>query len=387
MKTSRHFFVRPIRTIAAVLCGVLLGVPTANAQESSLLGGVWTLNRALSEMPREIGFNVDWIPPPDAGRNSGAGGANRGRRSGGGGRGASSPFGAPLESFDDAQRIQLLTAEARNPPARLMIVDTPAAITITNQLGQSRTVRPTGNDEWIDIEGVSVRATTQRQSDRLVVTYHPAIGRDVRYIYAPSRDRQQLTVDVEFLEHGAGDKARRLYQAGIAETDSTTPAAASPNASGPPAAPASGAAPEKFDNRPGAELRGLKSLGILVEDLSTSAVACGLNHDALETALSARLSSGGFAVRKNSDDDTYLYVNVMTATQANGTCVSRYDAFLYTHATANLSYRDQPVLVQVSLIHRGGIATSAPTSHSATVTRGLENYVDLFVTQIRDANK
>jgi hypothetical protein len=389
MKTSRHFFGKSIRTIAAVISGVLLVIATANGQESSPLGGVWTLNRALSEMPREIGFNVDWMPPPEPGRAGGSGGTNRGRRSGGGGGGsATSPYSAPRESFDDAQRIQLLTAEVRNPPTRLMIVDTPAAITITNQLGQSRTLRPSGNDEWIDVEGMTIRAATQRQSDRLVVTYRAAINRDVRYTYSASRDHQQLTIDVEFLEHGSGDKARLVYQAGIAETTSTTPVPAPPTT--PVAAvPTSGGPPssEKFDARPGAELRGLKALGILVEDLSTQAVACGLNRDALETALSARLTSGGFAVRKNSDEDTYLYVNVMTTTIANGTCVSRYDAFLYTHATANVSYRDQPVLVQVSLIHRGGIATSAPASHSPTVTRGLENYVDLFVTQIRDANK
>jgi hypothetical protein len=68
--------------------------------------------------------------------------------------------------------------------------------------------------------------------------------------------------------------------------------------------------------------------------------------------------------------------------------VSRYDAFLYTHGTARLSYREQPVLVQISLIHRGSIgSSSAPGTHSAAVTRGLENYIDLFITQIRNANK
>jgi hypothetical protein len=131
----------------------------------------------------------------------------------------------------------------------------------------------------------------------------------------------------------------------------------------------------------------LKSLGILVEDLSAQAVACGLNHDALETALSKRLADGGFTVRRNSDEDTYVYVNVMTTTLSTGMCVSRYDAFLYTHATANLSYRDQPVLVQVSLMHRGGMGSSAPVGHASAVARGLESYIDLFVTQIRDANK
>ena len=67
--------------------------------------------------------------------------------------------------------------------------------------------------------------------------------------------------------------------------------------------------------------------------------------------------------------------------------MSRYDAFLYTHASAKLSYHDQPVLVQVSLMHRGGIGSSVASAHPPAVIRGLEGYVDLFITQIRDANK
>ena len=77
----------------------------------------------------------------------------------------------------------------------------------------------------------------------------------------------------------------------------------------------------------------------------------------------------------------------MTTSLPNGSCASRYDTFLYTHATAKLSYREQPVLVQVSLMHRGGIGTSAPTAHGSAVVRGLEGFIDLFVTQIHDANK
>ena len=67
--------------------------------------------------------------------------------------------------------------------------------------------------------------------------------------------------------------------------------------------------------------------------------------------------------------------------------MSRYDAFLYTQATAKLSYHDQPVLVQVSLMHRGGMSSSSPTTHLPTVVRGLEGYVDVFATQVHDANK
>ena len=370
--------------VMAAAALVLLPAP-ADAQNASPLAGAWTLNRSLSELPREIGFNVNWIPSSSSpGQSAGSNGGGRGRRgsgSAGGNRGAGGSFFAPRESYEDARRVQLLTAEARNPPVRLMVVDTPAAVTITNELGQSRALHPDGRQESIDLEGVPVLVTTKRDADRLVVVYRVEQDREVRYTYSHSVSPSQLIVEVQFLEHGAGDKARRVYEPGVGTETLTSPAAANIPAS------SRQQAPQTFDARPGAELRGLKSLGILVEDLSAQAVACGLNHDAIETALSKRLTDGGFAVHKNSDDDTYVYVNVMTTTLSNGTCVSRYDAFLYTHATANLSYRDQPVLVQVSLMHRGGIGSSAPTAHAAAVARGLENYVDLFVTQIHDANK
>jgi hypothetical protein len=45
------------------------------------------------------------------------------------------------------------------------------------------------------------------------------------------------------------------------------------------------------------------------------------------------------------------------------------------------------VLVQVSLIHRGGIGASTAAGHASAVSRGLEGYIDVFLTQIRDANK
>jgi len=53
-----------------------------------------------------------------------------------------------------------------------------------------------------------------------------------------------------------------------------------------------------------------------------------------------------------------------------------------------LSYREQQVLVAgVADAPAAAIGTSAPTAHSSAVVRGLEGYIDLFVTQIHDANK
>ena len=372
------------RTCLAI-CIVLTAVAgPASAQEASGLNGVWTFNRPASDLAKEIGFTPAWLSQAGGGEPGTAPGGGRGRRGGGAGGGENRSGGAfqrPRDNYEDARRVQLLTSEARNPTARLMIVDTPEAVTITNELGQARTLHPNGREEAIQVEGVSVPVTATREPGQLVVVYHVEQDRDVRCTYARSPGAPQLIVDVQFLEHGAGDKERLVYDAGVA-TEPAAPAA------GAGSRPASGApAPETFDERPGAELKGIKTLGILVEDLGASAVACGLNRDALEDALAKRLAGGGFDVRKNSDEDTYVYVNVITNTLPGGTCVSRYDTFLYTHATANLSYRDRPVLVQVSLMHRGGIGASAPAAHAAAVTRGLEGYVDLLMTQIRDANR
>ncbi len=359
--------------MARLIVWLLAFAALTGQSSSSGFAGVWSINRQLSQFPKELGFNADWFPQPEPdGQAAAPGAGGRGRR--GGSTGAPSggaPFSGRRESYEDAPRVRLLTDETRNPPARLMIVDHTSAITVTNELGQSRTFHANAREETIDIQGVSMPVTAVRDGEQFIVVYHVEQDRDVRVTYAPAGER--LNVDTEFLEHGKGEKITRVYDAGVAVTQALK---------APPEAPH-----ETFDQRPGAEFKGLKDVGILVEDLGPEAMACGLKRDAIENSLAQRLSGGGLAVKKNSDEDTYVYVNIITSGLPNGACVTRYDAFLYTHATAKLAYRDQPVLVQVSLMHRGGIASSTSAAHGAAVQRGLEGYVDLFLSQIRDANK
>ena len=131
----------------------------------------------------------------------------------------------------------------------------------------------------------------------------------------------------------------------------------------------------------------MTALGVVVEGLGTQATRCGLRQDAIESAMMKQLSGAGFKVSLNADEDTYLYVSVMTATLENGSCLSRYDAYLYTHTTAALSYQPTPVLVDVSLMHKGSLAAGAPAAHAESVMRGLQDIVGQFATRIRDANK
>src|SRR4051812_7907412 len=102
---------------AAIVSSVVL---SAQAPASSPLGGVWALDRAKSELPRDIGFNPAWMAAASretqgggSGSSSTGGSGGRGRRgssSGNGDRGAAGPFATHQESYEDAQRVKLMTA-------------------------------------------------------------------------------------------------------------------------------------------------------------------------------------------------------------------------------------------------------------------------------------
>ena len=372
--------------VAAMLLATLVidvsGRARVPAQGTSNLAGRWTLNRELSQLPSDIGFG--FVPSGVSGADS-TGGGERGR----GGSGGAAGFPLRRESEDDARRVHQLTAEERNPPAHLTIVESPSAVTITDDRGRSRTFHPDGKEEAMSLDGVPIGATAKWEASRLVVVYKVEEGRQLRYTYSATSNPAQLVVDVKFIEKGGGESVRRVYEPGGA-TEPTEPPPSPPAApsAAPPAAPPPDRVPSPIGaQRPDEEFKGLTKLGVVVEGLSSQAAACGLAQDAIETMVAKSLTDAGLTVRRNSDEDTYVYVNIITASVPSGLCISRYDAFLYTHTTATLSYQSTPVLVQVSLLHQGGITAGAPTVHADGVVRAVKQYVDRFAARIRDANK
>jgi hypothetical protein len=376
--------------LVAVAGGVLQRPPALAAQETLSLAGRWTLNRTLSQAPREIGFNADWITSGAGGEDSPGTSGGRGRR--GSGRAANAgAFPDRPESADDAARMRQLTAEVRTPPASVTITDAPSGITITDDKGQSRTFHPDGREEVLHIGDVPLPTTTRWDADHLVILYAVEAGRQLRYTISRITSPPQLIVDIKFLEHGRGDEVRRVYEpAGTgAPTPPSAPAAAESFADVPLAARPSGdrVPQQTFNQKPDAELRGITSLGLVVESLSAQATACGLTQETLEKAATKTLTDAGLKVLRNSDEDTYIYVEVITTKLSSGLCVSRYDASLYTHTTTKLSYQETPVLVQVSLLHQGGIAGGSPAAHGQSVAQGLTQYIEQFAARIRAANK
>jgi hypothetical protein len=198
----------------------------------------------------------------------------------------------------------------------------------------------------------------------------------------------RLTAEMQFIDRGTGDKVTRVYEPASATAAGTTAATPASSSGAPPGtAPASPPA-GTFNQKPGAEFRGLTEVGLVVEGLQSSA-ACGLTEDAIDSAVVTHLKATGLRVLRNTDEDTYVYVNVNTATVSNGLCVSRYDVSLTTHTTATMSYQPSqpPVLVEVSLFRKGNLAGGAPAAHGEAVKKGVLEYVDQITALIKDANK
>jgi hypothetical protein len=125
----------------------------------------------------------------------------------------------------------------------------------------------------------------------------------------------------------------------------------------------------------------------VVEDLSAQSTRCGLVQSTLENLVAKHLTDGGLQVHRNSDDETYVYVNIKTSTVGEGICVSRYDVFLTTHTAATLPYQPSPVLVDVTLFHKGSLAGGSPGAQAESVQSGVITYVDQITARIREANK
>jgi hypothetical protein len=382
---------RAVGLIVAITIALAWGPASARAQGVSRpeLAGRWTLDRDLSQFPAEVGFDVPWV-------STGASGSSSGDRRGSAER--QPGLASVLQSQDDASRVQQLTAEVSSPPEHLTIIQTADEVTIADDRGHSRTFHPDDRPAVVQLDGVPAGVTARWEAGRLILVFAVERERELRYAYSRSITPPQLVVDAQFVDRGrAREPIRRIYRpTSAAETVEPPPPPTAPTATKPggdvlpvgqtpagaPAAPAG-----SFNQRPDAELKGITRLGLVVEGLTSQASQCGLTQDALESAISKRLADAGFTVRLNSDEDTYLYVNVMTTSLPDGLCVSRHDLSLYTYTTAKLSYQDTPVLVQVELLSKGGIVGGPAAAHGAAVLKALDDYLDQFTTRVRNASR
>ena len=309
-----------------------------------------------------------------------------------GGRGRRAPT-RPMrpESEDEARRVRLLTDEVREPPATVTVAQTATDVTFSDDHGHSRTFHPNGKEEVIDLSGVASVAIARWEGAQLIVLYEVEQGRQLRYAFSRLAGPDRLAVEAQFIDHGKGDQVTRVYlpSDAVCQSACATTAAGSRWASRRRKAPRRhlASSPDAVNSQPGAEFKGISTIGLVFEDLSPQSTRCGLAQTVLEGQVVKHLTDAGLHVRRNSDDDTYVYVNIKTATVGDGVCVSRYDVYLTTHTTATLSYQQSPVLVDVTLFHKGSLAGGSPGAQTESVQSGVLTYIDQITTRIRDANK
>ena len=151
------------------------------AAEPPALAGSWALNRELSQFPREVGFGMDVISSSRSGSGDPAG------AEGDVPSGNPKSLTAKPQTQDVARNTRQLVDEVKNPPARLTIVQTAAAVTVTDDRGRSRTFRPDGREEFQPLDAGPIATTTRWEGARLVVRYNVEQGREVRYSHTAPR--------------------------------------------------------------------------------------------------------------------------------------------------------------------------------------------------------
>ena len=386
--------------------------PAATGQPGTPnIAGVWVLNPALTQKPDEIGFSPNWAQT-GGGEQGGGGrsGGGRGRRGGGSG-GYGGGAGVPQfsrESPDDSTRVQQLTGEARTPPAHVTIVQKDNTVSIADDQGHSRTFHPDGRLEELTIGTVALPTRSQWDSGSLIVLFEVENGRELRYTFTPAQDPTRLLVNIRFLERGHdGDEVKLTYEPpdahehavlsgtapGLPPPDAPPPAGGRAGAGGAlPAAPASAPSAATPPARPpvlppGSELRGLTVIGTQVDDLTSQAAACGLDQGKIKTSVAKILADAGYKAQPYGNEESYVLVSVVTSRLSDGVCVSRYDASLMAQADATLPYAKGLVMLEVPLLHEGGMTGGSPAQHAAGVMDALAKAVTSFVAQIRAAGK
>jgi hypothetical protein len=168
------------------------------AQPAPALSGVWTFNRAESEIPQQVGFRAALGP---GGQMPSAGSPGRG--------------GGPDQlQFDEKKdpRIDELTNEAQNPSPLLTIKQTDSDIRFVDSQGRIRTFRATGQKQTQQLSSGTVESAARWDGSRLVTEYDLGSGRKVIYTYVLAQPKR-LVVLVKFESRGAATLVTEVYDA------------------------------------------------------------------------------------------------------------------------------------------------------------------------------
>ena len=181
---------------AVMAIGVTPDAPLRAQQSSSSIVGAWTLNKDLSDAPRNRTENGrDENARGERRRGGGGGGGFRGGR--GGGRGARGGDGQGRVASDPEQTARQREAlrDLTDAPARLTIVQTESMVVVTTAEG--RTTRLSPDNKKIKDESTGVERKSRWEGGKLVSEVSGLPRAKFTQTYAIDPERRQLIVTLQ----------------------------------------------------------------------------------------------------------------------------------------------------------------------------------------------
>jgi hypothetical protein len=134
------------------------------------------------------------------------------------------------------------------------------------------------------------------------------------------------------------------------------------------------------------QLRGIRDVQVLVEELNAAAERCGVTREAVRLAASRTLLDGGIKVDPQSE--VTVYVNVHIGMTGEEICIANIRTEAYVYVTAALPYSaKQPVLVQAVVWDAEVLFSNFKFDAAAKVRDQVRVLVDEFVTKVKLANQ
>jgi hypothetical protein len=184
-------------SVAFVVCAALVSWPgaarrvDAQSDKPASLIGAWTVNKELSDDPRDQATDRDGR---DRSRRGGGGGFGRG---GGGGRRGGGFGGGQRASSDpeQAERVRAALRDIMSPPDHLTIVEAGTLIVITGADGRTTRLSPDGKK--IKDESTKVERKSLWTDGKLVSEISGLGSGKITETYSVDPDRHQMRVAVQ----------------------------------------------------------------------------------------------------------------------------------------------------------------------------------------------
>jgi hypothetical protein len=134
-------------------------------------------------------------------------------------------------------------------------------------------------------------------------------------------------------------------------------------------------------------LQGVTSVSLLIEELSSGAVPCGVYSRDISDAFKFPVSGSRLVIAPQSDSDALTYyVNVQTVHQSDR-CISYIRMDVYTNQYVSVRPGSPKVLATIVLWGVGALLGGPSSTHGKQVKDEVEDLTKGFVTQWNLDNK